>query len=285
VQVGFILALIWAVDGGVEGAMVAGIASNVLIMAAVLVLLRWKHGLGWVTPSLRGLYEMFHYGVRYYAGKLSNEVNFQVGTIIVAMFAVREEVGLFAVAATLTTRVMVIPDTLVTVLLPRAAGDGGRQPQLIAQSARVVGLVCGVVLAVIVVFATPIVSLLFSPAFLPAVPLVRILAAGVLLRCAAKVFVPYLLGVDRPGVASLAVALGTAVNLGLLWVLMPAIGLAGAAVAMAGSYVVSSILLTAAFHRLSGLGLWETWRLRRSDLAPLGRALRRATGRAAGEAA
>jgi O-antigen/teichoic acid export membrane protein len=201
------------------------------------------------------------------------------------MTAPKELIGLFDMAAQLTARAMTLPDVLATIVVPRVAGDPKGRPALVAQCARVVAVVCGATLLVLVIFATPIVRLLFSPAFLPSVPLIRILAAGVLIRCAAKIFATYLTCTDRPGLASVATASGMVVNVALLLALMPVIGLAGAAVAMVGNYVVSSAILTIGFQRISGLGVRATWAPRWSDWAPLAEAWRRVRGRAGPAAA
>jgi len=273
------LICVWVMGWGVTGAMLAAVASDMLMVAVTLTVYRRKFHLTWVKPSLGTLYSMFRYGIRYYAGKVSNQVNVQVGQIILALFASREEIGLFAVASALTTRFMMIPDALVTAILPRAASDAEGRKALVAQCSRVVAVVCGALLLVLAMFARPIVAALFSPEFLPAVLLIRVLAAGVFIRSAAKVFVPYLLARNRPGIASMAVAVGTGINLVVLWFLMPRIGLIAAAIGMTASYVVSSVILTTAYTRLSGLGLGEIARFRLADWAPLRRLFARSAAK------
>ena len=261
----FVTVLVWALDWGVEGALLADVLYNAVMVAWLLAFFRRKHRLGWAKPSWTGIRDLFSYGMRYYVGRLTNLVNFQAGTIILAFFATRNEIGLFSLATQLTARVMVIPETLQTVLLPRVAADTAGRPQLVAQCARASAVVCGTLLVILVVFADPIVALLFSPAFVPAVPIIRIVSVGVLVRCACKMFEPYLLGINRPGAASLAVAVGAAVNWGLLSILLPMAGLVGAGAALTGSYFVSSAILTHYFLRTSGMSLGELCRPHRSD--------------------
>ena len=271
--------LVGLIPWEVNGALLAIVVNGVVTMAASLVLFRRKYALTWARPTWRGISEMLHYGVRYYGGQISTRVNFQVGTIILAFLASKEEIGLFAIAASLTGQIMVIPDSLGDVLMPRMAGDVRGRPELAAQGSRVNSVVCGALLLVLVIFAEPIVMVLFSPAFLPMVPLIRILAVGLLFRAACKVFEYYLLMTDHPGISSAAVLAGVIVNLVVLWWLMPAIGLPGAAVAMSASFLVSSIILAAAFKRLSGLSQKEMWRYRRADWAVAADGLRRLRAR------
>ena len=264
-QLLFTIIFVWVFPWGVNGALLANIIRGLIVILSILFFFRWKYNLILVRPSIKTLWKMFHYGARYYAGKISGIMNFQVGTIMLAFFATKEDVGLFAVASQLTVQAMVIPDSLTTVLIPKVAGDKDGKGELVAQCARLTGLICGILLLILAVFARPIVVILFSPAFLPAVPLIQILAVGVLIRCACKVFVPYLLGVDRPGIVSVSTAIGTIVNLAVLWLLLPVIGLPGAAIGTVTGSIISSTLLTIGFIQLSGLGVWEVWKLKWSD--------------------
>ncbi len=258
----------------VHGALLACILRSWLVIIAALLVFRWKYSVKFVKPSLRNMKEVLCYGLRYHVGQIANNVNAQVGTMILAIFATRDEVGYMAVAAQLmTTGVMTIPATIMTVLLPKISEDETGRPQLTARCARLTGLVCAVLLLVVAGFATPIVKLLFSPSFLPVVPLIRILAIGTLVRCTCKVFTSYLQGMNHPGVESFAVATGVMVNLIVLWLLMPVMGLPAAALAMTLSYVTSSVVITLGFLKFSRLNLLETFWLARSDLVAVHEAL------------
>ncbi|HSW47063.1 MAG TPA: polysaccharide biosynthesis C-terminal domain-containing protein [Phycisphaerae bacterium] len=250
---------------GVEGAMVATNVSGLITIAAVLVLFRRRHGLRPVRPSWPSVVDMFHYGVKYYVGKISNNVNFQVGAIILAFFASKEEIGLFTLATMLTAQIMMIPDTLTTVLIPRVATDKHGRRDLIAQCARVTLILCGLGLLGLCMFARPIVGILFSEAFLPMVSLVWISSLGILVRSATKVMVPFMLNTNHPGITSISTAIGMVTNVILLWLLMPRWGLDGAAWAMTFGYLTGAAVLLAGFVRISGLRHREIWRFRWTD--------------------
>ncbi|MCP4263606.1 MAG: oligosaccharide flippase family protein [Planctomycetes bacterium] len=261
----------WGVNGAILAVMLNGFVGILLS----LVLLRRNCTLVWARPSLCSLVEMLHYGARYYIGKLSNQVNCQVGTIILSFFAMASEVGLFAVAMRIVTQIMVLPNTLMTVLMPKSAGDAKGKRELIAQCSRFTALICGVALIVLLLFAKPLVHILFSPAFSPVVPLIQILCLGTFFRCLSKVFVPYLLGTNHPGIASISVTISTIVNLVTIWVLLPRIGLVGAALGVTLSYIVSSIILTASFVRLSGLTVRTIYTYNKDDVHLMVRVIRK----------
>ena len=206
---------------GVSGALFAILVADIVAITSALFFFRWKYDIKMVSVSMVNLWEMLHYGARYHIGKISNQANIKVGTMVLAFFATREEIGLFAVASMLTFQATVIPDVISTVLMPRVAGDGVGKKELVARCFRLTAIICGILLLVIAVFAEPIVVILFSPKFLPAVLLIRILSIGVAVRCACKVFETYLLGINRPGSVSISVAIGTVVNLVVLWLFLP----------------------------------------------------------------
>jgi O-antigen/teichoic acid export membrane protein len=273
-----ILALMFvgAMSLGVHGALLACILRQWLVMIAVLLFFYFKYNIKIVRPSIIGIRKVFYYGLRYHVGQIANNVNVQVGTVILAMFATKVEVGFMAVAARIMyTGVMTIPDTIMTVLLPKASQDKMGHPQLIARCARLTGLTCAVVILIITVFAIPVVKLMFSPSFLPVVPLIRILAVGTLLRCTCKIFTSYLQGTNHPGVESFAVTTGVIVNFITLWLLLPVIGLPAAALAMTFSYIVSSAIITLCFLKFSRFNARETFWLTRSDLMVMYNAITR----------
>ena len=270
--------------GSVIAALLALIIGQSLSILMSLIVLRWKYRIKPVRPSLGRLWEMLSYGMRYYVGKVSSRINLDVGTIILALLASKSDVGFFVVAVRATTQALLIPETLTAVLMPRVAADEEGRRELVAQCCRVAAVICAMMLGVLAVLATPIVRIVFSPEFLPVVLLIRILAVGVLVRCACRVFYSYLVGTNRPGAVSVAVAAGVGANLALLWRLFPAMGLPGAAVAMTAGFFVSSTILMLSFSRFSRMPLREVWRFKRSDWSAFGRIVQGLRGRLAGSA-
>lgn len=274
-QLGLTLVLVLGAGWGVEGAIGAGLITNALVLLAVPTILRAGDGWRWVRPTATRLRETWAFGLRYYVGKISNLATVEFGTVIVSMFVGREEIGLFALASTVCARAEFIPNVLSTVILPRVASDGAGRPDLVAQCARVTAVTCGALLGFLACFADPLVRVLFSPAFLPAVPLIQIIAAGTLLRCASKVVVPHLISRNRPGMASVAVFTGMIVNIGVMLAGLSRWGLTAAAAGVALSHLVSSVILLAAFRTTSGMPHRRFWAFERQDWDPLIRAVRR----------
>jgi O-antigen/teichoic acid export membrane protein len=273
-QLGLTLALVVGLGWGVAGAIAAGAVTNAAVLVTVPVLLRRGDGWRWTPPTLQRLRSTWTFGLRYYIGKISNLANVEIGTVVVSMFVGREEIGLFALASTVCARAEFVPNVLSMVILPRVASAEGGRPELVAQCARVTGATCGALLGFLVLFAHPLVKILFSPAFLPAVPLIRIIATGTLIRCVAKVVVPYMVSRNRPGLASAAVFAGMVVNIGVMLLFLGRFGLPAAAAGVALSHLVSSAILLFGFRSMSGVPLGRFWTFDRDDWNPVVRAAR-----------
>lgn len=259
------LILVWLFQAGVEGALLANIFSEIVAIVLCVYFLSTRFQVTWARPNMNGMKKVLVYGSKYYVGKVSNQGNAQMGTMIMAFFSNAAEIGMFSVAMRLMAQVMIIPDSLNKVLSPRIAGDQEGRKELVARCFRLAFYSCGGLLVLIALLAYPIVVVLFSPAFLPAVPIIQVLAFGMTLRCGSKMLEPYLLGTNRPGIASLSVASGAVVNIVLLYLLLPRIGMMGAAIGVVGSHLASLLILCLVFLRYSGLGIAEIFRPRISD--------------------
>lgn len=255
---------------GVYGAIWAQAISWLIAAGGLLVYYHRSAGYRWSWPERRSTALLVNYGVRDYFGKIANLANVQLGTIFLAFFVGAQEIGWFAVAFSAVSRIGFIPDSLGMVLLPRVAEDGltGRA-ETIARSARISFLLSVLVLIPIVVWAEPLVRFFLSPAFLPAVPIIRLLAIGFAVRSGCKLFMPYLAGTNRPGLVSFAVLASVLVNGVFLWLLLPRIGVHGAVWAAIAGYCVSSALLLGWFCRFSKMNLRDVLRFRLSDWSPL----------------
>ncbi len=269
-----VLLFVGVLDMGIEGALLAVAADGATRIVFTAIALRQEGVFTRARLKLEHYRLLLSYGLRSYVNRVGNMLNVRIGTLIVAFFATPGEIGIFAAAAGLMSQLLMLPDAITNALFPRVASDENGRPEVVGQAARITGVVAGVGLALLCALAWPIVAVLLSPKFLPAVPLMWIIAPGVFFRATSKILVPYFMGTNRPGVCSWAVGCGVVVNIFALLLLLPVIGLPGAAWAMTLGFVTSSFVLVGAFRRVTGMSLSDTWRPRSEDAAKIKDALR-----------
>ncbi len=155
--------------------------------------------------------------------------------------------GLYAAAYRLLTLPLLGYATLGTALLPMLARLHGRARQRTAAAHAALVIVSGLTIAVLVHrFAEPLLVVTAGPAYGRAAPILALLAWSIPLTALSGVFRLLLLATHRQRQDLAVVTTAGLVNVALNLVLIPRLGLAGAAVAtIAGEGVV--LLLAAAF--------------------------------------
>ena len=252
---------------GVNGALLAICVADLFIIILCLLDLRRTFGLVWQTPSRSAFGLVLRYGVKYHAARIGGNVDARIGVLLLGVLAARPEVGLFAVASGLMMRFIMISQAVASPLLPRTArGDAGR-PELVAFCARTTIWVTAAALAPLVVFAVPVVRILLSADFLPIVPLLRIIAPGILLFAGANVLTSYFRVVNRPDLCSWAAAIGLAANALIVPLLYPSLGIYAAAWGMTAGLVLRSVLLSIFYYQATSTPASRTWIPQRADLA------------------
>lgn len=283
VQIGMyllaVLTLVWYLDLGVEGAILSLSLSHLVYAVFLFRDLRRRCGMGFVRPRFSDSLQVLSYGCKYHVARVGTVVDLQVGGLFLAFMATPAEIGLYTAAMALIIRIFIVADSIESSLLPRVAEDLLGRPDLVGQCARLSGLVTAALLVVLVAVSVPLVRILLSDAFLPSATLIWILAPGILVYSAARIFLAYFRGVNRPGVCSWAVWVGLSVNLGSLALLYPMIGLPAAAWSMTIGFFCRSVILVIAFRRISTVRFAETWTPRREDFVLMVRSTKRIFGR------
>ena len=270
--------LVVGLGHGVDGALLAYAAGNLVMIAACLRDLRRHRGLTWEAPSRPAFTRVLRYGAKYYVARIGWAVDLQAGVLLLGSIAGRAEVGLFAVASVLMFRVLMIANALSTPLLPRVAGAADGRPELVAFCVRSATWATGAALVVLVAFSTPLVAVLLSAAFLPVVPLIRILAPGMLVASGATILLTFFRGVNRPEVCSWAVWLGLSANLVTVLLLYPETGVLAGAWGVTIGQCCRGVLLFVAYYRTTRMSRCANWLPRRGDGARLRRLVRSALG-------
>ena len=117
--------------------------------------------------------------------------------------------------------------------------------------ARITTWITAAALILLLAFHIPLVRILLSAEFHPAVSLIRIIAPGILVFAGGNILTAYFRGISRPDICSWAVALGLVVNLVMVPLLYPKIGVEAAAWAMTAALFGRSALLSVAYCRMT----------------------------------
>jgi len=221
-----------------------------------------------------------HFGVLSFGADAPSWFNMRLDQLLMGAFVSPHLLGFYVIGVTWSGAVMPLSNALSQVIVPRlsriidpleAAGEFARASRLAA--AVTVGT--GIGFALITPFAMRVV---FGSAFAPAVPAALVLVAAAVFLGVNQFLKEGLRGLGRPGLAAIAEGIGLAVTVPGLFILLPRLGILGAALASLVAYATVFTFLSMVLSRYVGLSPVSMYLLQRADL----RSLRRELGRKGG---
>jgi O-antigen/teichoic acid export membrane protein len=222
----------------VASAVVVNVSIALLATVLLAALLRSVGAMG--RPELDGAVwrRSWNFALPAYGGNVAAYLTYRADEFIVAAMLPAEQLAFYVLAVGLVERLWVLPGAVSTALLPHLTNSPERDPALPAAIARHVCLWVGAACLVLFVCAGPIVEILFSSAFAAAAAPLRWLLPGIFALSIAKVVLAEVIAREKPHLPSLASGIAVVVNVGLNIVLIPHMGISGAALASSVSYTL-----------------------------------------------
>lgn len=261
-----ILFLLLALKGGVFSVILAW-AIAVLVAAILSILLvRRTTNIKWSFH--RQLFrDSVKFGIKGYLGNAIQFLNYRLDMLLLALFMNITFVGYYSVSVAMAEALWYFPGTVGTVIFARTPGmkaeDANRSTPRICRNTLFITIIASLLLFVL---GRYIILLLFGSAFLPALKPLWILLPGVVALSIPKVLAPELSGRGKPIVGTIAAGASLAVNVPFNILLIPRMGISGAALASTISYTVGALVVLAVFLRISKNSWVDTVLLKREDL-------------------
>jgi O-antigen/teichoic acid export membrane protein len=240
----------------VRTAVAAYLAANLVTALAAAIALRvWR-----TRPRVdRGLVRrLLAFGTRSHGGTVSSTLNERLDQLLISVFLAPASLGLYVVAVTLTSLTSLVGSSTALVALPSVAGTPAG-PQQLRKARRLIAVTLLGSLAVtgpVLLFLPALVDVFFGAAYRGAVNPGRVLLVASVAFSVSRALGAVLRAVGRPLDAGLAeaVALGATV-LGLA-VLLPLLGLMGAALSSLGAYLLGAGWMAARLARALQVSPW-----------------------------
>ena len=235
-----VLLLVGRLD--VVGAVTANVVITGLSAVLLAVLLRYVGVLERPTLSGSVWRRSSRFALPAYGGNVAAYLTYRANEFIIAAMLPVEQLGFYVLAVGLVERLWVLPGAVSAALLPHLTNTPGRDPQLPAMIARHVCVWVGGACLFLFAFAGPIVDLLFSSAFAPVTAPLRWLLPGIFALSIARVVLSEVIAREKPHYPSLASGVAVVLNVVLNLILVPQMGISGAALAASISYTILAIM-------------------------------------------
>jgi O-antigen/teichoic acid export membrane protein len=217
-----------------------------------------------VGPSLwprgitgpRELKPLLVFGAQSQAGNLIQLLNYRLDTYIIAFLTSTTGVGLYATGVSLSEGLWFIANSAAVVLLTNlTAGDDeyvARMTPLVCRSTLLITTLAALGAAVVSPFVIPLV---FGSSFDDAVIPFLCLLPGTVALSGGKILSAYVFSRGKPTINAVIAVITLMVTVGGDFILIPWLGVTGAAIGATIAYTVSLTLTTLAYRRLSGASI------------------------------
>jgi O-antigen/teichoic acid export membrane protein len=253
-QLALVGLLTWGAGLGVAGAILAQILAAVVACGVALWWLAQHGGAPSFQPVPDFLKEALRYGLVTHIGSVLVFLNHRVDVFIVSALLSTAAVGFYSLSVGLAEILWSLSFAAGTVLFPRVTTAMAEEPrnQLTRSVARFVFLVTAAAATLLFLASPLLVVALYSQQFLPSIRPLQILLPGVVALAVARVLANDLAGRGKNWVNNL-VALATAsTNIALNLLLLPRLGIEGAAWASTAAYTMALIAQVVVYTRYSG---------------------------------
>jgi len=196
------------------------------------------------------------FGGQGYLGNVIQFLNYRLDMLLVAIFINLTYVGYYSIAVPLAEALWYFPSAVGTVIFARTISlspeEANKSTPRICRNTLFLTL-----LAALVLFAVGkyVILLLFGSDFLPALSPLQILLPGVVVLSICKVLGNDIVGRGKPIINTIIAGISLAINIPLNIILIPRMGISGAALASTISYTASAIFAIIAFMKISGVNL------------------------------
>ncbi|MGH9928048.1 MAG: polysaccharide biosynthesis C-terminal domain-containing protein [Pyrinomonadaceae bacterium] len=214
---------------------------------------KWKAALG--------------YGVRDYPGIMADFTTLRLDQLLLGGMASSAAIGLYFIAVRLSEMVAILASSIADALMPEvAASEADRAERLLGRSLRLTLYTHLLAFVPLWIGAPYALRYVYGENFLAATSTLRILLLASVVLSAGGIMISGLRGFGNPGLATIARLASAVVTVVSLLLLLPRLGIVGAAVASLLGYSMTMLIGLFWLLRKTKLGFWGYLRPRYEDI-------------------
>lgn len=255
------MVLVWLAELGVPGALLAyGLGYG---CALVITWHGVRHHLKDAreeTATAGFIRRALSYGWKAHLGNILTFLNYRADLFIVGSLLGAAPTGIYVIAVQMSEKLWTLSQAVSTVIFPRLAelhrDEDARRvlTPLIARAVLVVTVAAALLLAAA---SGPLITLLFGEQYGEARGALLLLLPGIVLLSVSRVLSNDIAARGRPDINMYTAAVTVVLNVAGNILLVPRMGIAGAAIATSASYAVTTVAKMYFYGRLSGNRWWE----------------------------
>ena len=259
--------LVWIFRFGVFGALVswiiATLVSSIITFVLVYRLLsrtHWHFDFSLFKKSI-------NFGVKAFLANVFQFLNYRIDILLISLFSSALFVGYYSVAVVLAELIWYIPNSLALILFPRTSSSRIREANhFTPKVCRNTVFILLIIVLLAFLLGELAIWILYGQEFLPAAGAFYLLLPGIFALGFAKILSSDILGRGKPQINAYIALFCLGINIVSNIILIPKLGIRGAAIASSIAYITSAILTLIIFLKISKNSLFKTLVIQKEDI-------------------
>ncbi|MCS0673436.1 flippase [Cytobacillus firmus] len=274
---------IFVLQIGLVGTVIAFIVGVVTQFILTLILLNKNLKTNLLSGSFSKAYfkESFSFGFKAHFSNVLSFINYRADIYLISMFLNPAAVGLYGVAVSIAERLWIVSQSISSVLYPAisSSSDVDSKNKLTSVISRNV-LFFSIIAGIVFYFASDLIfRLLFGEAYADSSDILKMLLPGIILFSVDRILSNDLAGRGKPELNMYTSIFTVASNIILNILLIPKVGIAGAAISTSVTYSLSTLVKMFLFKRETGVSYSKMLLLQKEDLILFKRLINKAVKR------
>ncbi len=214
------------------------------------------------------LIKEIRYGIKAYLSNLSTFINYRADIFLIAYYLNMKSVGIYSIGINITEKIWLIAGAVSQVLFPYISMGKNKSKNVsyTAFLSKINVYLSGIILIILFFIIPYLINYLWGSKFYDAVNVIRILIPGVTIIVYGKIISSYFAGVGKPQYATFSSIGIMTVNIILNIILIPKLGINGAAIASTISYSLGGFFWVVLFCKKTKTSISEMFILKIKDL-------------------
>lgn len=201
--------------------------------------------------------ELSRYGIAVYPGRIASFLSYRIDSYFIMTMLGSSAVGIYGLATSLAELLWVLPNAINLILVPNLAKlEGKVAAKRTLNTSQIVMLVMFISAFLIAYLADIFIPLLYGADYNEAYQPLLWLLPGVVSFAVAKILEPFFQSRHQPSWPTFAAIIGLLVNVMANFILIPQLGLVGAALASSISYTIQVIVLAYLWGKVNDRPWW-----------------------------
>lgn len=249
---------------------------NIVILANIIILLIsiltiWKRiAIKRFKPIFNKEFQRnnISYGFKSYLSNMITFLNYRVDSFIISAMSTTVNVGQYSLAVSLVEQVWIFSTSISTVMFPYVTSieNDEEKSKVTSTTFKIVMLFTLIVIAFLYFTADFLITLIYDNRYVDSIAPFKVLLVGIFSLSLGRILANDIAARGKPELNALSNFVGLIINVVLNVILIPKIGIVGAAVATSVSYTVTSTMFVISFLKLTKLRVVDLFIFSKSEV-------------------